>query len=437
MRTTRTLLVLSALSVQAGCSYTPPPVTYVPPPAPSTYASLTCEEMAYKLAGYNTLLANVAQDQPTDPGLYSMGYQSQIQGLTNAIAQRGCSTTAASAAEESNATESFCLAVYVSRSVHDSTGRAGTGVITGIWQDKPLSTRPARAAFEPFQAFMASRGSSASLLPVGCTTTNASQYCDARSEVGDFTQTMHSAQVICGYSQLSADKGYSTVMAMNPGLTRVEWRPAGTVAPTASAAQPATPGSPPASVAPVAQAVPAQQVAPAAVGGPAQSPMSYWIGAEKPEKYRSRSCEYLQQGLLRSERLIATNTAEGIVLGTHANKAVKEVLASRDCPAAAGYPNGRLGADLSTVDPVKAARLGMPKTGVSMERINPGRPAEKAGAKVADVVVAVGATPIADDIDLQVELAKIPTGSSAMLTIWRSGNYITLAVELQAPPAGS
>jgi len=154
-----------------------------------------------------------------------------------------------------------------------------------------------------------------------------------------------------------------------------------------------------------------------------QTSISQWLVKETVEKYQDRSCEYLQMALSMSVRAEATADADARSLAAAQKKAVGEVLATRSCPPPVPFLSGRLGAKISAVDPIKAARLGMPLSGASIEQVTPGSSASRVGLMFADVVVAVGETRVGDDIDFLVALNKIPTGSTVVLKVWRNGAY--------------
>lgn len=225
MRKAYKLLMLSALSVQAACSNTPPPITYVPPPDPSFYASLSCEELAHARDGAQRRLQSIDLDRPNDQ-VARLVAQSYVEGASNAIRQKGCSGVSPQpVAAQSTAQNSFCSGVYSSLDVLNAE-QGGTGVITTVWEDKAISARPAAAALGPFQAFMASKGQSASFLPAYCDPFPDAQMCTAHSQVGEFTRTTHHAIVSCFVSQSSAEKSRQLFRTRNPRLTQIEWRPA-------------------------------------------------------------------------------------------------------------------------------------------------------------------------------------------------------------------
>ncbi|WP_339526875.1 PDZ domain-containing protein [Pseudomonas sp. EA_35y_Pfl2_R111] len=164
-----------------------------------------------------------------------------------------------------------------------------------------------------------------------------------------------------------------------------------------------------------------------------QTSLDQWIAKETPENYQGRSCEYLQRAFALSESMEASAEIEVRTWGASKKRVISGVLAGRECPAFSPPIGGRLGAVIGPIDPIKAARLGMPFTGSSIEQVVPSSPAEHAGLKFADVVVAVGTTPISDHIELLIALSKISPGSTALLKVWRKGAYVNVPVMLGSP----
>lgn len=62
-------------------------------------------------------------------------------------------------------------------------------------------------------------------------------------------------------------------------------------------------------------------------------------------------------------------------------------------------------------------------------------PAEKAGVKTGDVIIAVNGDKIADARDLARRIANIKPGETVILNIWRSGKEETIKVKLDSMPA--
>lgn len=189
--------------------------------------------------------------------------------------------------------------------------------------------------------------------------------------------------------------------------------------------------------------VPATKLQPSNVGpwgsisltGYPQTSLAQWIARETPGAYQGKSCEYLHIALVRSEQMMELSEDEPKAWGLSKKKAISQVLSNRDCPPPTPYLIGRTGAWITPIDPVKAPRLGLPFAGASVEKLQPGGPALLAGVQFADVIAAVNGVQIGDDVDFLVAINKVPTGSTALLQIWRKGGYVTAPLVL-GPPTG-
>ncbi len=280
MTHTRLSTLLSLCVLQSACySYTPPPVTYIPPPDPSVYASLTCEEMAYKRASYQQLVQNAASDQPDAEPVYALSMQSQYQGLSNAISQRGCPAAASAGASISTADFS-CQAVYQDI---DNKNNIKTGLGTSAWHAGRLASNPARSALPEFQAYLASQGKGEGLDPMTCSTAHESQSCSAgKSVTTPFSMRTVVVIVSCIPSQ-EMGSGEQMLKAV-PFVQRIDWRPANTApytGPRSPAASAAAHGSPAKPVA-APQATPAPLPAPVSVppiAAPAPQPIPAPVAA--------------------------------------------------------------------------------------------------------------------------------------------------------------
>jgi S1-C subfamily serine protease len=164
-----------------------------------------------------------------------------------------------------------------------------------------------------------------------------------------------------------------------------------------------------------------------------QTSFAEWIAQETPQKYEGRSCDYLRQAYARSEQMEAVEQRETKAWGASRKAAISETLANRDCPPMVTNGRGRLAAYLTPMDPIKAARLGMPLKGASVGVVIPGGNAERAGLQRADVIVSVDATPIGDEIEFLVAIGKLPTGSTMALKVWRKSAFINVPVVVGAP----
>ncbi|WP_410480672.1 PDZ domain-containing protein [Pseudomonas plecoglossicida] len=169
--------------------------------------------------------------------------------------------------------------------------------------------------------------------------------------------------------------------------------------------------------------------------GRSQMSLAQWVARETPQKYQGRSCDYLQQALARSKQYEATSSVPTQAWGASQRVAIRQVLDTRDCPAWTTNGSGRTGAYISPVDPIKAPQLNMPAQGASVEGLVPGGNAERAGLQFTDVVVGVGSTPVNDDVEYLVAIGKMPTGSTAVLKVWRKTAFIDVPVQVGPPLA--
>jgi serine protease Do len=94
-----------------------------------------------------------------------------------------------------------------------------------------------------------------------------------------------------------------------------------------------------------------------------------------------------------------------------------------------------LGAWGRTVTADIAYSLGMKRpAGVLVEQVYPGGPAERAGLRVGDVILAVNDQPADDTESLAYRVATLSAGERATLRYRRKGIERTVSIDLQAPP---
>ncbi|WP_435635892.1 S1C family serine protease [Pseudomonas solani] len=192
-------------------------------------------------------------------------------------------------------------------------------------------------------------------------------------------------------------------------------------APAAVAAAPSTPVSP----------APAPAVTPASSGALSTSIAEY-IAMETPERYRNRSCDYLHARLIETSPGLASEDPEIKQWVQKAQTVVNQTLAEKRC-APASWVGGRIGARISTIDPVKAPRLKLPTAGVWVEGTLPGSPSAAAGLLRGDTLVAVNGTPIADASEFFVIVLKQPIGSTIQVKFWRVNAFLEVPVVIGAP----
>ena len=94
---------------------------------------------------------------------------------------------------------------------------------------------------------------------------------------------------------------------------------------------------------------------------------------------------------------------------------------------------GRLGIEMVDLNAEVAKRLGVSTLdGVAIAAVQPGSPAEKAGLRERDIVVAFNGRPIHAAAELRTRLALTPIGEDVELRIVRGGETRTLRVKIAA-----
>lgn len=140
-------------------------------------------------------------------------------------------------------------------------------------------------------------------------------------------------------------------------------------------------------------------------------------------------------------RLVGINTAifsrsggsHGIGFAIPANMVRVVVESARTGSKAVRRP--WLGARLQRVTPEIAEGLGLARpTGVLVQTLAPASPAEKAGIRVGDLIVAVEGQGIDDPESLNYRLATQPMGATVSFTLNRRGKESQVSVVLAPPP---
>ena len=151
------------------------------------------------------------------------------------------------------------------------------------------------------------------------------------------------------------------------------------------------------------------------------------VTRETPDRYRSKSCEYIEMSL--SEVPMYQASAEPIMkqVATARKEAASQVWLEKDCQLA-NLPRGRIGASIDTIDPKRAMALSLPPAGVVVLTTVPGSGAQQAGILPQDVIVAVDNGLIADSIDFRVAIAKASIGSRVNLKVWRNNAFSIVPV---------
>ncbi|OFX13759.1 MAG: serine protease [Alphaproteobacteria bacterium RIFOXYD12_FULL_60_8] len=93
-----------------------------------------------------------------------------------------------------------------------------------------------------------------------------------------------------------------------------------------------------------------------------------------------------------------------------------------------------LGAGGKPVTAEIAQAMGLPRpTGVLVEQVHPQGPADRAGLKVGDLVMAVEGKEVEDVEVLRYRIATLPVGGHASMEVRRKGQTITLSVPMEPP----
>ena len=75
--------------------------------------------------------------------------------------------------------------------------------------------------------------------------------------------------------------------------------------------------------------------------------------------------------------------------------------------------------------------------GALVTQVTSGGPADQAGLRAGDVILAVNAQPITGPADIGGVIDGLPTGSEVLLQIDRGGQLSTVGVTLAPKPAGT
>ena len=90
---------------------------------------------------------------------------------------------------------------------------------------------------------------------------------------------------------------------------------------------------------------------------------------------------------------------------------------------------GQIGVYLRTITPELAQGLHLPvKSGVLLEDVAPGSPADKAGLKIGDVVTGIGGKPVEDVRQFALDLYSYKIGEKADITVLRGGKATSFSV---------
>lgn len=94
---------------------------------------------------------------------------------------------------------------------------------------------------------------------------------------------------------------------------------------------------------------------------------------------------------------------------------------------------GWLGVVIQEITPEIAETIGV-KEGILISQVAPGSPAEKAGLKVGDIIVAIDGEKVREVRELQFRIMKTPPGTEITLTIIRGGKEQTIKAKVGEMP---
>jgi S1-C subfamily serine protease len=127
---------------------------------------------------------------------------------------------------------------------------------------------------------------------------------------------------------------------------------------------------------------------------------------------------------------IVSRTGANIGLGFAIPSAIARRVAD-DLRANGTVKRGALGLRLEEIDANLARGLGLPPAqAVRVTGIDPLTPAEQAGVRTGDVLLAVGGTPVASIQQFRSRIAARRPGEQVQLTLWRDGSRSQLAVRI-------
>lgn len=155
--------------------------------------------------------------------------------------------------------------------------------------------------------------------------------------------------------------------------------------------------------------------------------MQRLIDRETPDRYRSRSCEYIEMSLIEAAGYMTSTNALVKQLAEARKVAASPAWQEKGCKTA-NFPGGKIGIAMETVDAQKASLYSMPTSGVVVYNVGAGSPAQQGGILTNDLIVAVNEQPVADSVEFRLQLAKAPIGSTVNLKVWRYQAFQTLPV---------
>lgn len=173
---------------------------------------------------------------------------------------------------------------------------------------------------------------------------------------------------------------------------------------------------------------------------PSSSPASLAMNASKtlsletPERYRHKSCAYIEVVLRNIPAYEASGDPIWQQVATNRKAIANQAWGDKGCQRA-NFPWGKIGIGLHTLDPQLAQLRSFPTSGVVVDSTLPGSSAQQAGMLPWDVVIAIDDQPVADHEDFMAQLGRAAIGSSITLKTWRAGTYSSIPVVVAAGDA--
>lgn len=101
-----------------------------------------------------------------------------------------------------------------------------------------------------------------------------------------------------------------------------------------------------------------------------------------------------------------------------------------------GHSPPRLGIGLQRITPDLREFFEVPRDrGVLVSKVKPGQPAEEAGVRVGDVILAIDGEPVSSPHEVVKRVAGAPAGEPLTLEISRKGDRLEIAVVPQGEPS--
>jgi serine protease Do len=96
---------------------------------------------------------------------------------------------------------------------------------------------------------------------------------------------------------------------------------------------------------------------------------------------------------------------------------------------------GYMGVGLQNIDADLQSKFNLPSTqGALVRELEPGKPGEKAGLKVGDVILGINGEPVQDSNSLTIRVIQMQPGSVANLDVLRNGQKMKVDVTLGTRP---